>query len=200
MNARDLIGSGTLEQYALGMLSPEECRAIEAEATRFPELRAEIDALQDALGQLAMAAPVPPRAEMKGTVLTAVEAFRQQRIRDKRPPVLHPASRISDYEAWLGDPNLVRPDDAGPMHVIPLDQRDGEGTAVLWLTIGAPEETHSDEIEKFLILEGTCDVIFGGIVHRLVPGSYLSVPLHVPHTIRITSEVPCKILLQRIAA
>lgn len=200
MNANDLIGSGTLELYALGMLSPEECRAIEAEATRVPELRTEIDALQDALGQVAMAGAVAPPAAIKGSVLAAVDAFQLQRIRDKRPPVLHPASRISDYAAWLSDPALVRPDDSGPMHIIPLDQRDGEGTALLWLTLGAPEETHTDEIEKFLILEGTCDVIFGGVVHQLVPGSYLSVPLHVPHTIRITSEMPCKILLQRIAA
>lgn len=200
MSAHDLIGSGTLEMYALGILSPEECRAIEAEATRSPELRAEIDALQDALGQVAMAHAVAPPAAIKDSVLHALEAFQQQRIRDKHPPVLHPASRVSDYAAWLSDPALVRPEDPGPMHIIPLDQRDGEGTAVLWLTRGAPEETHTDEIEKFLILEGTCDVIFGGVVHQLVPGSYLSVPLHVPHTIRITSEVPCKILLQRIAA
>ncbi len=200
MNAHDLIGSGTLELYALGMLSPEECRAIDAEASRVPELRAEIDALQNVLSQLAMDGAVEPSADVKGAVLTAVEAFQQERVRHKRPPVLHPASRISDYDQWLHDPALVRPADAGPMHIIPLDQRDGEGTGVLWLTLGAPEETHTDEIEKFLILEGTCDVIFGGTTHQLVPGSYLSVPLHVPHTIRITSKVPCKILLQRIAA
>ncbi len=200
MNANELIGSGTLELYVLGMLSVEENRAIEAEAVHSPELRAEIDALQALLEMTAMEGGMPAPSGLKAKAITVIEEVERQRISDGRPPVLHPASKVSDYTRWINDPAITRPADAGDLLIVPIDQRDGEGTAVLWLTLGAPEETHTDEIEKFLILEGTCDIHMAGAVHQLVPGSYLSIPLHVPHTIVVTSRTPCKILLQRIAA
>ncbi len=200
MNTHELIGSGTLELYALGLLSAEESRAIEAEAVRSSELRVEIDAIQAALNNAAVEAALPPPARSKSIVMGAINALEQRRISEARPPVMHQASKVSDYARWLNDPAIARPENADALFYVPIDQRDGEATAVLWLTLGAPEETHTDEIEKFLILEGTCDIHMAGEVHRLVPGSYLSIPLHTPHTVKVTSEVPCKILLQRIAA
>ena len=200
MNAAELIGSGTLELYALGMLSAEENLAIESEAVRSTEVGMELDRIQAALETLAERQAIAPPESLKRRVVEALDRVVKDRAATGRPPVLHPRSKPSDYSAWLNDPAVVRPPDAGPMHIVPLHQSEGEGTGVLWLTLGAPEETHTDEIEKFLILEGTCDVEFNGRVYQLVPGSVLTVPLHTPHTIRITSDIPCKILLQRIAA
>ena len=200
MNAAELIGSGTLELYALGMLSAEENRGIESEAVRSIEVREELQKIQASLQALAEQQAIAPPESLKRQVVEAIGRVVKERTDSGLPPVLHAASKASDYASWLNDPAVVRPPDAGPMHIVPLHQSEGEGTGVLWLTLGAPEETHTDEIEKFLILEGTCDVEFNGLVHQLVPGSVLTVPLHTPHTIRITSDIPCKILLQRIAA
>jgi len=200
MTPTELIASGTLELYALGMLSVEESRDVESEAVRSKEVGDELLRIQSVLRTLAEVQAVAPPESVKRRVVEAIEREVKERAASGRPPVLHSASTAADYAAWLNDPKVVCPADAGPMHIVPLYQGEGEGTGVLWLTLGAPEETHTDEIEKFLILDGSCEVEFNGHVHTLVPGSVLSVPLHTPHTIRITSAVPCKILLQRIAA
>ena len=62
------------------------------------------------------------------------------------------------------------------------------------------QEVHHDEYEKFLIVEGTCTITIGDEVHNLVPGNFLSIPLYKNHTVTVTSLIPCKIILQRIAA
>ena len=73
-------------------------------------------------------------------------------------------------------------------------------TAVIWIGQMAPDETHDDEHEKFLILEGTCDITVGNDVHHLKAGDYFAIPLHKTHMVKVTSDVPCKAILQRIAA
>jgi mannose-6-phosphate isomerase-like protein (cupin superfamily) len=59
---------------------------------------------------------------------------------------------------------------------------------------------HDNEFEKFLILEGSCTITIEEEAHHLVPGDYLAIPLHKSHQVTITSEIPCKIILQRVAA
>ena len=73
-------------------------------------------------------------------------------------------------------------------------------TAIVWIKEMAPEETHTDEYEKFLIIEGTCDIVIEHKVHQLKAGDYFSIPLHANHHVVVTSEIPCKAILQRVAA
>jgi mannose-6-phosphate isomerase-like protein (cupin superfamily) len=73
-------------------------------------------------------------------------------------------------------------------------------TAVVWLEHGAPPETHTNELEKFLIVEGTCNIIVDGRDHHLKPGDLFNIPLHLSHTVLVTSSITCKIILQRVAA
>jgi len=73
-------------------------------------------------------------------------------------------------------------------------------TAIVWLKEMAPQEVHDDEHERFLILEGTCDIVVGNNIHQLVPGDYFAIPLHSNHHIKVTSSIPCKVILQRVAA
>ena len=64
----------------------------------------------------------------------------------------------------------------------------------------APAEVHDNEYEKFLIIEGTCDITVDEDVYSLVPGDYFSIPLYKSHNIKVTSTIPCKAILQRLAA
>ena len=186
--------------HVMGLLSAAESVVLETEAARNPDLRAQLDAAQEAMAELAIQAPVTPPPTLRPKVFAAVRQSMTDRIAQGRPPVLHPGSRATDYALWLNDPVNTRPAEAGPVHVIELDEQDGELTALVWLTHGSPEEVHVDVVEKFLILEGSCEIHIGEERHTLVPGSYLSIPLHVPHTVCITSQEPCKFVLQRIAA
>ena len=64
----------------------------------------------------------------------------------------------------------------------------------------SPIEVHTNELESFLILEGTCDITIGEEVHHLVTGDFISIPLHIGHSLIVTSNIPCKVILQRVAA
>lgn len=187
-----------IERYVLGELPAQESRALEAAASADASLRARIDELQGGLERLALLNAVPPPAGLKQRVLGAVE--RQIRESADRPPVIHPASRLADFAPWIDRPDMVRPSDAGDIFFIPFASNSDGETALVWLVSGSPEETHTDRIEKFLIVEGSCHILFGNTVHALRAGDVFSIPLHTPHTVKVTSAIPCKIILQRIAA
>lgn len=65
---------------------------------------------------------------------------------------------------------------------------------------GSPEEVHTDVIEKFLVIEGNCEIRTAASTTRLSPGSVHSIPLHVVHEVVVTSAVPCKVIVRRVAA
>ncbi|ALW86021.1 hypothetical protein AUC43_13540 [Hymenobacter sedentarius] len=73
-NIQDYIESGILEQYALGELSPAEQAAVEAQAARHPEIQAELQQVQEALGFYAEAHALTPPAGMRERVLGNVMA------------------------------------------------------------------------------------------------------------------------------
>jgi anti-sigma-K factor RskA len=68
-NIQDYIASGILEQYALGELSAAEQAAVEAQAASHPEIRAELQQVQEALGFYAEAHALTPPAGMRERVL-----------------------------------------------------------------------------------------------------------------------------------
>ena len=113
---------------------------------------------------------------------------------------MHAGSTAADFAPWIDRPGMVRPPDAGDIHVIPFADNSDGASALVWLVSGSPEETHTDCIEKFLIVEGSCHIAFGQNVHVLEAGDVFSIPLYTAHTVKVTSAVPCKIILQRIAA
>ena len=73
-NIQDYIESGILEQYALGVLSVAEQAAVEAQAASHPEIREELQQVQETLGFYAEAHAVTPPAGMRERVLTNVLA------------------------------------------------------------------------------------------------------------------------------
>ena len=73
-NFQDYIESGILEQYALGELSVAEQAAVEARAAAHPEIRAELEQVQAALGFYAEAHAITPPAAMRERILTNVLA------------------------------------------------------------------------------------------------------------------------------
>ena len=62
------------------------------------------------------------------------------------------------------------------------------------------QEVHDDEFEKFMVVEGTCTITIEENKHELHPGDFLSIPLYKNHFVKVTSDIPCIVILQRIAA
>lgn len=196
------IASGILELYVLDALTPEEEREVQRMVALYPEISAEVDALQSALHDFSIPQPVAPPAGVRSALVTQWTELAEAEAAEKAnvPPLLNPGSRPEDYLPWSADPGLKPPEEYENIFYIPIHQSERGLTAMVWMKEGAEEEVHTDQIERFLILEGSCNITVEGKVHELKAGDYLSIPLHLSHFVTVTSPTRCKILLQRIAA
>ncbi len=203
MDIKEYISSGVLELYVLGSLSVEESLQVENLASIHPEVRREIEEISLAIENYAMENAMVPGLTVKPFVLATIDFMTrmQQGEAPALPPVLNEASRISDYAEWLNRKDMFLPDNiTDDIYAKIIGYAPGALTAIVWIKTGTPPEIHTDEHEKFLIIEGSCDLFVDGVAKQLVPGNYFSIPLHKDHTLQITSDIPCKVILQRIAA
>jgi len=65
LNIREYISSGILESYALGELTQSERLEVERNLAQYPELRAELAAIEETMEAFLMKAARTPRAEVK---------------------------------------------------------------------------------------------------------------------------------------
>lgn len=73
MNINEYISSGVLELYAAGALSEEEARDVEAMALKHPEVKAEIDEIQNALISYSASFKKNPKPELRQAVLDKID-------------------------------------------------------------------------------------------------------------------------------
>jgi anti-sigma-K factor RskA len=84
----DIISSGTLELYALGLTSTEETRAIAALAEKDPAVKAEIEAIQNSLEAYASAYALKPKASVKEKLFQQINAAAESKTENiEVPPV-----------------------------------------------------------------------------------------------------------------
>ncbi len=198
----EYINSGILEEYVLGLTSETESAEIETLSLAHPEIKAEIDSITEALVSYASKKAPILDPTIKPMVLATIDYI--ERLKNGEVPAvlpeLHENSKITDFTQWLDRKDIALPEDFEDFYAKIIGSEPAKTTAVVWLKYGSPQETHHNEYEKFLILEGTCDIKIDDKVHSLVPGDYLSIPLYLKHDVRVTSNTPCKVILQRIAA
>ncbi|WP_205502433.1 cupin domain-containing protein [Rufibacter psychrotolerans] len=197
----DYIESGILELYVMGVTTPGETQEVEQMASAHPQIREEIETIRHTLEAYALAHAVEPKSTVKPLVLATIDYMvrLQQGEPVTFPPVLSPESRQEDYAAWLEREDLQAPAELEDIYVKIIGYSPNATTAIIWIKGVAEEEIHHDEHERFLILEGTCDITVDGKVNHLSPGDFFSIPLHQTHKVKVTSEVPCKVVLQRLA-
>lgn len=80
MNAQEYISSGLLENYVLGLVSDEERQEVERYAAMYPEIRAELNAIEDALEIYALANAVPPPADMETRILNRTNPLEEKKV------------------------------------------------------------------------------------------------------------------------
>lgn len=73
MNIEEYISSGKLEQYLLGLLTEGEAREVEQVVVAYPEVRAELNAMEDALTQYAIAKGIPMPKELPDRIIKRLE-------------------------------------------------------------------------------------------------------------------------------
>lgn len=75
MNIEAYISSGKLEEYLLGLLSDGEAREVEQVVAAYPEIRKELNAMEDALTQYAIAKGIPMPAELPNRIIRRLETL-----------------------------------------------------------------------------------------------------------------------------
>jgi len=202
MDRNDILNSGLLELYAMGKLEGSEKLLLEISLENDPVLKKTLEEIEEVMMQLAMTYAIPPPLAAKPLLMAKIDYMERMKNGEilSPVPVLNHTSRAADFNTWLSRPDMVLPDDFDGMHARIIAQEEDKFTALVWLAHGAPDETHTAEHEKFLIIEGSCDITVGKEVNHLHAGDYFAIPLHVNHYVNVTSSVPCKIILQRVSA
>lgn len=201
MNSKEYIESGILEQYVLGTASVAEQNEVEERAAADPAIRQEIDAISEGFETIARQNAIAPDPIIRPFLIATINYTERLQNGEpvSEPPLLNENSTPADYESWLSRADMVSPGTEDVFAKI-IGHTKKALTAIVWLKEMAPQEVHDDEYERFLIIEGTCDIIVGNNIHQLVPGDYFAIPLHYKHHIKVTSSIPCKVILQRVAA
>ena len=202
MNKEELIASGLLELYVLGETELEENQLIEDLVFIYPDVRKELNEIELSLEKLALANAITPDPIVKPFLLATLDYI--DRIKNGevmiKPPLLNENSVRDDYNQWLNREDLKPTEEVEDVFAKIIYAKPGLTTAIVWIKYMAPQEVHDDEYESFLILEGTCDIYVEKDVFSLQAGDVLTIPLHKSHHVLVTSEVPCKVILQRLAA
>jgi mannose-6-phosphate isomerase-like protein (cupin superfamily) len=197
----EFIESGILELYVLGAASEEDVRAVEKMAAAHPEVKQEIEQISLAMEHYAQTRAVKPRSSVKTLLMATIDYLERMKQGElpESPPVLTPSSRISDFEKWLNHQDAMLPADAEQIYARIIGYTPTATTAIVWVRGQSEEELHHDEYERFLIVEGTCQMRAGDKTYALAAGDYFAIPLHTPHQLTVTSATPCKAILQRLS-
>jgi mannose-6-phosphate isomerase-like protein (cupin superfamily) len=202
MNLEKIRASGMLESYLHGSLEEPEQIIVTQALEKYPELQQELKEIEFALLKHAENYAVKPPGAVKPMLLATLnykERLKKGEV-PSSPPKLHEQSTAADYRQWLEREDMTRPLEMDAMYARLIGHDANQTTAIVWLRFGAPDETHTNEYEKFLIIEGTCTITIGTTEHQLKAGDYMPIPLHINHHVTVTSPIPCKFILQRIAA
>ncbi|ASS47946.1 MAG: hypothetical protein A3D31_01365 [Candidatus Fluviicola riflensis] len=202
MDIQSYLDSDIVQLYILGYASDDECREFESLMKVHPEIAAEFELHQQALANMADDNSVQPHPNLKPLILATFDYI--SRLQDGEeliiPPVLNENSTIQDFQLWIDRKDMVAPEDFEEVHAKIIAATPEMTCAMVWIKNKAPEEVHTNEYEKFLILEGSCTIIVGTEENKLVPGDYFAIPLFEYHKVIVTSKEPCVVILQRIAA
>ena len=201
-NLKSFIESGILESYVTGNSTIQEIDLVEQMAITFKEVRTELDSINEALEFYALANAVTPDPVVRPFLMATIDFTERMKNGEQPgfPPELNEQSKITDFSEWLNRADMKIPADFKDLHAKIIGYTPAAITAVVWIKEMAPQEVHDHEYEKFLIVEGSCNITVGDNVYSLVPGDYFAIPLHENHQVIVTSIIPCKVILQRIAA
>ena len=198
----EYIQSGKIEAYVLGLVTPTEAKEVEEMAVANAEVLAAIDEFSKMFEQQALSNAIAPDPIIKPMFLATINYIDRMEKGETMsfPPMLQEESKIADYKEWLLRPDMTMPYGMEDVYARIICYTPEVTTAIVWINDMAPSEVHTNEIEKFLIVEGTCEIVIEKDIHSLKAGDFLEIPLYKNHHVKVTSGIPCKVILQRVAA
>ena len=201
LTSKEYINSGILENYVLGITSKSETKQVELMAAADPAIKHQIEMINETLEAYAIEHAIEPNPVIKPFLLATIDYTERLKNGEQVsvPPILNENSTEADYAEWLNRSDMTATETSDIFAKI-IGYTPEAITAIVWLKDYAPHEVHDHEYERFLIIEGTCNIIVGDEINELVAGDYFAIPLYKKHMIKVTSSTPCKVILQRVAA
>lgn len=197
MDLQAYIKSGIIEDYCLGALSAEDSKKVAQLALDFPEIKQEVDAYTEALGQYGADTTQFSAADAKHKIFSTItNLITEETANAQQLPLLN---KYSEHTNWL---KIVKPMLPEKLHkptlVRSLRNDDYISQLLIWTKVDFPEEIHNNEQECFIILEGRCRCHIGDQIIEMGPGDFLEVPMYQHHDVQILETVLA--LVQRIKA
>lgn len=203
------IESGLIEQYVLGLASPDEVAEVQCMMGIHPKVREEILRVEESLLLFAEAQAVEPRKSLKASVLGKISNLNLiaqkgwEPIDLTNPPLLTPQS---NYRAWAeAVAHIQPPDEYEGVFMHPIRDDNGVQQFVAFVKYEVEEEVHHDLLESFTLLQGSCECHIwheNGGPSRIVAlreGDHIAFKTGEIHEIRITTREPVKAILQWVA-
>jgi mannose-6-phosphate isomerase-like protein (cupin superfamily) len=202
MDIKKFLASGILEMYVLGQATELECAEVEKVVGQHPEIKAELTAIEIALEQYDLQHAITPHATVKPGIHSVIDYTERLEAGEPMtfPPILNENSKIEDFQEWISRPDMQPPAEFENIFGKIIGATTEATTLIIWIKKLAPEEVHNNEHERFLILEGTCTIRVGTANNYFKAGDYFQIPLHMDHEVIVTSDIPCKVIMQRVAA
>ncbi len=202
VSPQDFINSGILELYVLGKTNYAETEEVIMMSANFSKVFNEIVEIEISLEKYAQSNGIALDVTIKPFILATIDFSERMQNGElpSFPPLLNSTSILDDYLPWLKRADMVLPVDFEEIHAKIIGYNEEALTAIVWLKNGSPAEIHDHEYESFLIVEGTCTITVENEDFYLKSGDVFSIPLFKEHFLKVTSGIPCKAILQRIAA
>lgn len=195
MDIGKYIESGVLEEYCLGLLSDEEEAYLIQMTMLYPEIKAELTAMETAMEKMANLNAVDPSPLVKQKVLSALGFNETGALNINELPVI---SQSADPAPWVKVFALLIPDEPSEDFVSHAIRDDEQVQQMLVVTkTNVPEEQHGDFLESFFILQGRCECTIGGNYYALGPGDFIEIPLHTKHDIKLVTPHVTAVLQYR---
>ena len=196
MNVQEYINSGIIEDYCLGVLTPEEMKEVAHQAMIHDDIKFEIEAYESALKEYAGEFARDRKKDIKKNLFDIFDNLEtEEDIHAENLPLIN---KYSSAENWL---RFVKPllpaklEEPSMVHELPA--KDGVDQFIFWTNEGLPYEIHKTTHETLLVLEGRCVCYIEDEVHELNPGDFLCIPLHKSHNVEIVNG-PVMAVIQRI--
>ncbi|MEP7257274.1 MAG: cupin domain-containing protein [Flavitalea sp.] len=195
----EFMQSGMIQAYINGLLTHSEEKEVIAMAQLHESVRLKIDELSIELERAVVKQAIAPPKIVKAMFMASIDYMDRMNKGEKPsfPPLLHEESAISDYNYWLTREDCLHTPEVDEMYIKIIGKTPQITTAIVWMQ-QMRTEMHQHEIEQFLIIEGTCQVMIGANARQLKPGDVMIIAPGQRHEARTTSSIPCKVILQRI--
>ncbi len=138
------IQAGLIESYCLGLLSPEESKELEQQASVNAEVKQLIDDFMLALEQCAMANAITPPAEIRSKAISLLQNLQLEEAGDlNQLPILN---KYSDHSNWLQIVRSLLPQtEHTEIFAHELRNDDQVFQVLIWTAVDVPDEVHENE-------------------------------------------------------